>query len=74
MPGASLSTSKARALLPETYSKADAIANLQAVAMLTAAFAQGRGDLLGRAMHDRLHQPYRAPACPLLEHLLRSRA
>lgn len=70
MPAASLSTRKARALLPDSYSKADAIANLQRVAMLTAAFAQGRGDLLHRAMEDRMHQPYRAAACPLLGRLL----
>lgn len=70
MPSASLSTSKARALLPESYSKADAIQNLQRVAMLTAAFAQGRGDLLARAMEDRIHQPFRAVVCPLLGRLL----
>ncbi len=70
IPDGSLSTKQARALLPETYSKADAIANVQRVAMLTAAFAQGRGDLLAHAMEDRLHQPYRMAACPLLERLL----
>ena len=70
MPDASLSTKKARALLPESYSKADATTNVQRVAMLTAAFAQGRGDLLARAMDDRMHQPYRAAACPLLPRLL----
>ncbi|MGI4757793.1 MAG: homoserine kinase [Janthinobacterium lividum] len=70
MPQASLSTSKARALLPDSYSKADAIYNVQRVAMLTAAFAQGRGDLLASAMEDRMHQPYRAAACPLLGYLL----
>lgn len=66
LPETSLSTKKARALLPESYSKADAIFNVQRVAMLTAAFAQGRGDLLALAMEDRLHQPYRAEACPLV--------
>lgn len=66
MPDSSLSTKKARAMLPDSYSKADTIANVQRVAMLTAAFAQGRGDLLARAMEDRMHQPYRSPACPLL--------
>ena len=70
VPGASLSTKKARALLPESYSKADAIANVQRVGLLTAAFAQGRGDLLAVAMEDRMHQPYRAPVCPLLQALL----
>lgn len=70
MPPSSLSTSKARALLPNTYSKADAIKNVQCVGLLTAAFAKGRGDLLQRAMHDRMHQPYRAEACPLLNRLV----
>ena len=66
----SLATKKARALLPETYSKADAVFNVQRAAMLTAAFAQGRLDLLAIAMEDRLHQPYRMEACPLLKVLL----
>lgn len=70
MPATSFSTSKARALLPESYNRSDAVLNVQRTAMLTAAFAQGRGDLLQRAMQDRLHQPYRAAACPLLGWLL----
>ncbi len=70
IPGQSLSTEKARALLPDTYSSADAVANVQAVAMLTLAFALGRGDLLGIAMRDRMHQPYRTVAAPLLPALL----
>lgn len=70
MPDTSLSTSKARALLPESYSRADAITNVQNAALLTAAFATGRGDLLAAAMQDRLHQPYRSSACPLLKVLL----
>ena len=70
LPSISLSTSKARALLPDSYSKADTIFNVQRSSMLTAAFAQGRGDLLARAMQDRMHQPFRAAACPLLDRLL----
>jgi homoserine kinase len=70
LPSASLSTRKARALLPETYSRADAVTNIQATALLVSAFAQGRGDLLATAMQDRIHQPYRMEACPLLPHLL----
>jgi homoserine kinase len=65
-----LATKQARALLPETYSKADAIFNVQRVALLTAAFAQSRLDLLRTAMQDRMHQPYRMEACPLLKTLL----
>ncbi len=57
-------------MLPATYSRADAVANIQATALLVSAFAQGRGDLLRAAMHDRIHQPYRMEACPLLPLLL----
>ena len=70
LPSASLSTKKARALLPDRYSREDAVANIQATALLVAAFAQSRGDLLRTAMQDRLHQPYRAKAAPLLPLLL----
>jgi len=66
LPSASLSTAKARALLPATYSREDAVANIQCTALLVAAFSQGRGDLLRTAMQDRIHQPYRLKACPLL--------
>jgi homoserine kinase len=70
LPSTSLATKKARALLPESYSKADAIFNVQRAALLVAAFAQGRLDLLATAMQDRMHQPFRADACPLLKSLL----
>jgi homoserine kinase len=65
-----LATKKARALLPESYSRADAVFNVQRVALLVAAFAQGKLELLRVAMQDRMHQPYRKAACPLLEKLL----
>ncbi len=70
LPSESLSTKKARALLPEKYSRADAVANIQATALLVSAFALNRGDLLQTAMQDRIHQPYRLEACPLLAQLL----
>jgi homoserine kinase len=70
LPTEPLATSKARAVLPATYSRADVVINLQSAAMLGLAFAQGRGDLLHVAMRDRIHQPYRAPICPLLPPLL----
>ena len=70
LPSDPLATTKARAVLPETYSRVDAVANIQAAALLGLAFAQGRGDLLRPAMQDRIHQPYRSEACPLLPKLL----
>jgi homoserine kinase len=70
LPSASLATEKARALLPAEYSRADTVANVQRTALLVAAFALGRGELLRVAMQDRMHQPYRMAACPLLGRLL----
>ena len=70
LPTEPLATSKARAVLPSSYSSEDAVKNIQAASLLAMAFAQGRGDLLKIAMTDRIHQPYRAPICPLLPRLL----
>ena len=69
-PGDPLATSHARAVLPDRYSRADAVANVQAASLLGLAFAQGREDLVRPAMADRIHQPYRAEICPLLPKLL----
>jgi homoserine kinase len=70
LPARPVPTSQARAVLPQTYPIDDVVANLQSVALLALAFAQGRGDLLKLAMSDRIHQPYREPICPLLPLLL----
>ena len=70
LPAEPLATSKARAVLPASYSRDDVIANLQSVSLLGLAFAQARGDLLRVAMCDRIHQPYRAAICPMLPRLL----
>jgi homoserine kinase len=70
LPADPLPTSKARAVLPECYSRADVVTNIQSAALLGMAFAQARADLLRVAMNDRIHQPYRAPICPLLPPLL----
>ena len=66
VPDHSLSTEKARGVLPPQYSRADAVVNIQNSMLLLAAFTQGRPDLLSSALEDRIHQPYRAPLCPLL--------
>ncbi|MFC5863402.1 homoserine kinase [Acidicapsa dinghuensis] len=70
LPGKPLATSEARAVLPEQYSRADVVANVQAASLLGLAFAQARADLLPAAMADRVHQPYRASICALLPKLL----
>jgi homoserine kinase len=66
VPGESLPTEEARRVLPQQYSRADVVTNIQNSMLLLAAFNQGRRDLLASALGDRVHQPYRAPLCPLL--------
>jgi homoserine kinase len=71
VPEQSLSTEQARRVLPAQYPRADAVSNVQNAMLLLAAFVHGRSDLLAAALEDRLHQPYRAPLCPLLPALKR---
>jgi homoserine kinase len=66
VPDDTLPTEEARRVLPSEYSRADAVTNVQNSMLLLAAFVQGRRDLLASALEDRMHQPYRAPLCPLL--------
>lgn len=66
VPEQSLSTEAARRVLPAQYSRADAVVNVQNSMLLLAALSQGHPDLLSAALEDRIHQPYRAPLCPLL--------
>ena len=63
VPDVPLPTEKARAALPQQYSRKDVVANLQRTALLTAGFFSGRG-LSPELFRDRLHQPYRAPLVP----------
>ncbi len=67
VPEAESSTREARAVLPDVVPRRDAVFNVQRVSLLLAALGAGRGDLLGPAMADRLHQPYRLPLFPWME-------
>ena len=59
VPDFDLPTSKARAVLPEQVSRADAIYNIAHGAMVLKALELGNEKLLRNAMQDRLHQNYR---------------
>jgi homoserine kinase len=63
VPGWRLSTERARGLLPETVSHADAAFNAGRSALMTAAVC-GQPESLYAATEDRLHEAYRAPAMP----------
>jgi homoserine kinase len=66
VPEQPLLTEEARRVLPAQYSRADVVTNIQNSLLLLAALVQGNPQLLGSALADRIHQPYRAALCPLL--------
>lgn len=57
-------TSQARAALPETYKKSDAIYNIGRAMLVSQALRLGDDTLLAGAMNDRIHEPYRLPDIP----------
>jgi homoserine kinase len=70
IPAFELSTEKARAVLPQTYSRKDAVYNIQRSALTVAALTTGDWTMLREAMRDRIHQPYRAPLIAGFEEIL----
>lgn len=52
-------TKTARAVLPKSYSRSDAVFNIGRAALVMDALHSGDLDLLQKAMDDRIHQPYR---------------
>jgi homoserine kinase len=64
VPAMTSSTAEARAVLPATLPRADAVFNVQRVALLMAALQTRRHDALAAALDDRLHQPYRRALFP----------
>jgi homoserine kinase len=64
VPDFELCTKDARAVLPRTVSRADAVFNVGRAALLLAALKEKRYDLLSAALEDRLHQPYRKKLIP----------
>ncbi|HJP93364.1 MAG TPA: homoserine kinase [Pyrinomonadaceae bacterium] len=69
-PQSQLPTHVARAALPRTISRVDAVHNLQRTAIFASALVQQRYDLLWEAMRDRLHQPQRESLVPGLREAL----
>ncbi len=74
VPDFDLPTAKARAVLPEGYSRQDAVFNVQRASLLIAALATGSTWAFPTALEDRFHQPYRMPLVPGLEGVLKLRA
>lgn len=74
VPDFVLPTTRARAVLPDCYSRDDTIFNLQRAALLMAALATGASTAFPAALEDRLHQPYRLSLVPGLDEILQLRA
>ena len=70
VPDYALPTEKARKVLPATYSRADAVHNLQRAVVLTAQFFSGKAELRRCFFDDRWHQSFRAPMMPGLPEVL----
>ncbi len=64
LPEVRLSTAQARAALPAQVPLGDAVFNIGAALLTVQALAAGDLDRLGRAMADRLHQPFRQRLVP----------
>lgn len=74
VPDFVLLTHDSRTVLPTSYSKADAIFNVQRAALLIAGLATGTVAAFPTALEDRMHQPYRTPLVPGLDEILKLRA
>lgn len=64
IPDFEVATHDAREALPQTIDHADGVFNLCRVGLIVAALSAGDFDVLGEAMRDRLHQPWRAHLVP----------
>ncbi|QEY34220.1 homoserine kinase [Caproiciproducens galactitolivorans] len=66
IPPFELKTEKARSVLPQEYSRSDAVYNLSRSALMAASLFSGKLENLRVAVQDKIHQPYRAS---LIDHL-----
>lgn len=71
VPEFTMSTSVARGLQPDQFSRADAVFNVSRSALLIAALTQSP-ELLMAATEDKLHQSYRAAAMPETDRLVQA--
>jgi homoserine kinase len=73
VPDFGIPTHESRAVLPDCYSRADVVFNVQRTALLVAALATGDSSVFPTALDDRLHQPFRTQLVPGLNEILRLR-
>ena len=71
IPPFELKTKEARAALPTTYSREDAVYNLSRSGLMTASLFSGELHNLRVAVQDRIHQPYRSGLIPNYDNVFR---
>lgn len=64
LPDFDFPTKEARAILPKTVERSEAVFNISRAVLVTEALRTGNVELLGIAMKDSLHQPHRLPLIP----------
>src|SRR5207253_2665485 len=72
IPEVTNATADARAVLPTSVPHADAVFNVQRVALLLASLWAGRPTALGVALEDRLHEPYRLRLFPWMPDVVKA--
>ena len=72
IPDVRIATDDARAVVPHTVSRADAVYNMSRASLLVAAMAFHRPEYLAEATKDRLHQPYRQDLFPAMKLLFQA--
>lgn len=70
IPKVPISTQQARSILPQQYTRAASVRNLQCLSILLSGLARGDWDSVGRGCRDQLHEPYRLPLVPGLAETL----
>lgn len=71
-PSFPMDTVTGRKLLPTEYSRNDVTFNTGHVALFLTALQTGRYELIGEAMQDRLHQPYRQALFPAMPDIIQA--
>ena len=71
IPPFELKTETARSVLPQQYSRSDAVYNLSRSALMAASLFSGRLENLRVAVQDRIHQPYRSGLIAHLDDVFR---
>ncbi len=64
IPEFTIATKKAREVMPKSVLVGDAVYNISRTALLVGCLCQNKFELLGEALRDKLHQPYRQTLIP----------